>query len=104
MILLVLSTFPDEDTAAQITRTLVEEKLVACGNIVPGVRSLYAWEGRVEDSAEVLVLFKTSGPVYAKLEKRLLKLHPYETPEIIAFEAGAASSAYSLWVSGVTGK
>jgi periplasmic divalent cation tolerance protein len=100
MVLLVLCTFPDADVAASVTRTLVEEKLVACGNIVPGVRSIYAWEGKVEDAAEVLVLFKTAGPCYAKLERRLLKLHPYDTPEIVALEAGAASKGYAAWVAG----
>ena len=99
MVLLVLCTFPDADTAASVTRTLVEEKLVACGNIIPGVRSIYAWEGKMEDTAEVLVLFKTASTAYARLEKRLLKLHPYDTPEILAFEAGAAAKAYAAWVA-----
>lgn len=103
MVLLVLCTFPDAGTAAAVTNTLVEEKLAACGNILPGIRSIYAWEGKIEDAAEVLVLFKTTGPAYAKLEKRLLKLHPYDTPEIVAFEAGAASKAYAAWVAGVVG-
>lgn len=99
MVLLVLCTFPDADTAADVARKLVEEKLVACGTIVPGVRSIYVWQGRMEDAGEVLVLFKTDAPAYAKLEKRLLKLHPYETPEILAFEAGAAAKAYAAWVA-----
>ena len=100
MVLLVFCTFPDAGVAASVTRTLVEEKFVACGNIIPGVRSIYAWKGKIEDASEVLVVFKTTGPVYAKLEKRLLKLHPYETPEIVALEAGAASKAYAAWVEG----
>ncbi len=99
MLLLVLCTFPDAETAASVTRTLVEEKLVACGNIVSGVRSIYSWEGKVEDAAEVLVLFKTAPSAYARLEKRLLKLHPYDTPEILAFEAGGAAKAYAAWVA-----
>lgn len=99
MVLLVLCTFPDADTAASVTRTLVEEKLVACGNILPGLRSIYAWNGKIEDTAEVLVLFKTRSSAYARLEKRLLKLHPYDTPEVLAFEAGAASKAYAAWVA-----
>ena len=98
MVLLVFCTFPEAEAAAAVTRTLVEEKLVACGNIVPGVRSIYAWEGKIEDASEVLVVFKTTGPVYAKLEKRLLKLHPYDNPEIVALEAGAAAKAYTAWV------
>lgn len=103
MVLLVFCTLPDEETAARIVRTLVEEKLAACGNIIPGVRSIYAWEGRMEEAAEVLVVCKTTGPAYAKLEKRLLKLHPYETPEILALEAGAAARAYAAWVEGAVG-
>lgn len=99
MVLLVLCTFPDADTAAAVIRTLVEEKLAACGNILPGVRSIFAWEGQVEDNPEVLVLLKTRSPAYARLEKRLLKLHPYDTPEILAFEAGAAAKGYAAWVA-----
>ena len=96
--LLVLSSFPDAETAAQIVKTLVDEKIVACGTILPGARSIYAWDGKVEDNAEVLVLFKTAAPCYAKLEKRLLKLHPYEIPMIIAFEAGAVAKNYPAWI------
>ncbi len=103
MVLIVLCTFPDADTAASVTRTLVEEKLVACGNILTGVRSIYRWDGKIEDAAEALVVFKTSSPAYARLEKRLRRLHPHETPEILAFEAGAASKSYAAWVAGVVG-
>lgn len=99
MVLLVFCTFPDADTAAAVTKTLVGEKLVACGTILPGARSIYAWEGKLEDTPEALVLFKTAGPVYARLEKRLRKLHPYDTPEIVALEADAASQAYAAWVA-----
>ena len=99
MVLLVFCTFPDADTAAAVTKTLVGEKLIACGTILPGARSIYEWEGKMEDAPEVLVLFKTAGPAYAKLEKRLLKLHPYDMPEIVALEAGAASKAYAAWVA-----
>ena len=99
MVLLVFCTFPDADTAAAVTKTLVGEKLVACGTILPGARSIYEWEGKLEDASEVLVLFKTAGPAYAKLEKRLLKLHPYDMPEILAVEAGGVSKAYAAWVA-----
>jgi periplasmic divalent cation tolerance protein len=82
-----------------VTKTLVGEKLIACGTILPGARSIYEWEGKMEDASEVLVLFKTASPAYAKLERRLLKLHPYDMPEIVALEAGAASKAYAAWVA-----
>ena len=99
MVLLVFCTFPDADTAAAVTKTLVGEKLAACGTILPGARSIYEWEGKMEDASEVIVLFKTASPAYAKLEKRLLKLHPYDMPEIVALEAGAASKGYAAWVA-----
>jgi periplasmic divalent cation tolerance protein len=99
MVLLVFCTFPDADTAAAVTKTLVGEKLIACGTILLGARSIYEWEGKMEDASEVLVLFKTASPAYAKLERRLLKLHPYDMPEIVALEAGAASKGYSAWVA-----
>jgi len=102
MVLLVFCTFPDEESAAGAIRTLVGEKLVACGTILPRARSIYIWEGRLEESVEAMVLFKTAGTSYAKLEKRLLKLHPYKTPEIVAVEAGGVSKAYAAWVAAAT--
>lgn len=98
--LLVLTSFPDADKAASAARLLVEEKLAACGTIVPGARSIYAWEGSVADETEVLLLLKTEAPLYAKLEKRLVKLHPYEIPEILAWEPGAVHRPYAAWVAG----
>ena len=102
MLLLVISTFPDAESAAAAVRALVEEKLAACGTILPGARSIYAWEGKIEDASEVLVLLKTRAPLYAKLEKRLAKLHPYEVPEIVAWEPGAAAKPYADWVAAAT--
>lgn len=102
MVLLVFCNFPDERAAHAATTCLVEERLVACGTILPGVRSVYVWEGKMEDAAEVMVIFKTTGPVYAKLEKRLRTLHPYKNPEIVAIEAGAASRPYAAWVAAAT--
>jgi periplasmic divalent cation tolerance protein len=98
--LLVLTSFADEATAAASARTLVEEKLAACGTLVSGARSIYAWEGKIEDASEVLLLLKTESSLYAKLEKRLVKLHPYDVPEIIAWEPGAAHRPYAVWVAG----
>ncbi len=102
MVLLVFCSFPDEATAAAATTTLLAEKLVACGTILPGARSIYFWAGKLEDLAEVTVIFKTTGPAYAKLEKRLHKLHPHDNPEIVAIEAGAASRSYAAWVAAAT--
>lgn len=97
--LLVLTSFPENEIAAAAVRTLVEERLVACGTLLAGARSIYAWQGKVEDAPEVVVLLKTESSLYAKLEKRLAKLHPYEVPEIVAWEAGAVHRSYAEWVA-----
>ena len=102
MVLFVFCTFPDEASAAAATTILVGERLVACGTILPGARSIYVWDEKMEDLAEVMVIFKTMGPAYAPLEKRLRKLHPYKNPEIVAIEAGAASRPYAAWVAAAT--
>lgn len=97
--LLVLTSFPDAEVAANSVRTLVEEKLAACGTILPGARSIYAWQGNIEDATEAVVMLKTESSLYAKLEKRLAKLHPYEVPEIVAWEPGAVHRPYAAWVA-----
>ena len=80
-VLTVFTTWPDLETARTAASTLVGEKLAACGNIVPGVESIYRWEGKVETGAEVLVIFKTTAGSYPALEARVRALHPYEVPE-----------------------
>jgi len=97
MIKVVLTTFPDGDAAAFAAKALVGERLAACGTIIPGARSLYRWKGAIEEGEEVVVLFKTTADAYTMLEERLRSLHPYETPEILAFDA-AACRGYADWV------
>ena len=79
MVLLVFCSFPDEKVAHAATAGLVEERLVACGTILPGARSIYVWEGKMEDVAEVMVIFKTTGPAYAKLESACVGCTPTKT-------------------------
>jgi periplasmic divalent cation tolerance protein len=94
---LMLSTFPDGPTAHRIVQTLVEERIVACGNIIPGLTSIYRWQGAIETAAEVLVLFKTAtAPDVAMAH--LKELHPYEVPEIIVLPVTTALPAYLAWV------
>src|SRR5262249_40521623 len=78
----VLSTFPDADTAARVARTLVDEQLAACVNLLPTVRSIYRWEGKVCDEAETLAVIKTTAERYAALAARIAELHPYQVPEV----------------------
>jgi periplasmic divalent cation tolerance protein len=98
MILFVVTTLPDESTAASIIRKLVEKKSAACGTIIPGARSIYRWKDAIEDSAEVVVVFKIPKAAATDFESELRSLHPYETPEVTAFEAAQAFQAYSAWV------
>jgi periplasmic divalent cation tolerance protein len=98
VIAFVISTFPDEETAASIVRDLIVKKLAACGTIIPKVRSIYCWKNEICDSQEALVLFKIAHRSIGEFEIALKKAHPYEVPEIVAFEATATSEAYAKWV------
>ena len=103
-LVLVLSTWPDVERARAAARTLVEEQLAACVNLVPGVESIYRWQGSVETASEVMMLAKTVSPLYPQLERRLKELHPYEVPEILAFNASDGLGAYVGWVQECCGK
>jgi len=96
--LVVLVTFPDAEAARRIVTTLVEERLAACGNLVPGVESIYRWQGTVETASEILVILKTEINRYAALETRLKELHPYEVPECLALSVAAGSLPYLHWL------
>ncbi len=97
--LLVFVTAPDTETAAQLGRTLVEERLAACANILPGLRSIYRWQGAVHDDGEVLMLIKTTDAAQARLTQRILALHPYDTPEVIAVPIVAGADANLRWLA-----
>lgn len=94
----VLTTCGDHDTARRIAASLVEEGLAACVNILPGVWSVYMWEGAATQDEELLLLIKTDASRYAGLERRLLDLHPYELPEIIALPVAGGLEGYLNWV------
>jgi periplasmic divalent cation tolerance protein len=98
-VLLALCTTPDEETAARLARALVEERLAACVSRIAGVRSTYRWDGDIHDGAEVLLLIKTTRERFDALKSRLPGLHPYDTPELIAFEAADGLAAYLGWVA-----
>lgn len=97
-VLVVLTTWPDAEKARAAARVLVEEKLAACANLVPGVESIYRWEGKVETSSEVLVVLKTTIARYQMLETRILELHSYEVPEIVCLRATDGLPRYLRWV------
>ena len=101
-VILVFCTFPDAELARQIGTSLVNSKLAACVSLVPGLESIYHWQGKVETSQEVLALFKTTTSFYPELEQRLIELHPYDVPEILAVSPKAVSPAYAQWVGDST--
>jgi len=91
-------TMPDKERAASLARALVDEGLAACVNIVPGVKSIYQWEGRLQEDEEVLCLIKTRPAVFDRARDRILQLHPYEVPEILAIAVADGSPAYLDWL------
>ena len=100
--LLVFCTCPDTATADRIAEALVTERLAACVNQIPGIRSVYLWQGKIERDAEVLLMIKTTDRRFAALETRITRLHPYEVPEIIAAPVTRGLPAYLEWVSTCT--
>ncbi len=98
-VLLLLSTWPDAESAHTAARTLVEEQLIACANLLPGIESIYRWQGKVERSNEVFMLIKTTENRYAAVAKRVVELHTYEVPELIALPIRAGLPDYLRWVA-----
>ena len=78
---------------------LVEKQVAACVNLVPGVRSIFRWEGKIDEEAEVLAVIKTTRGGYAALESAILELHPYDTPEVLAIPVEAGTAGYLKWVT-----
>jgi periplasmic divalent cation tolerance protein len=95
---LVLSTVAQAEDAERIARALVERRLAACVNVVPGLTSFYRWKGAVQRDEERLLLIKARRDGYAALEQALRELHPYELPEVVALPIDAGSAAYLAWL------
>lgn len=91
-------TCPDATVARQIAEDLVGAQVAACVNIVPGVTSVYRWQGRIEADAEVLLIIKTDAERYPSLEARVRQQHPYELPELIAVPVATGSAPYLEWL------
>lgn len=102
--LLVLTNLPDLAGAQMLARKLVEQRLVACANILPAVKSLYCWQGKIEEADEVSLFLKTTEARYAELEAALQAAHPYALPEIIALPIVAGLPAYLAWMAAETKK
>ena len=97
-VLLALTTCPNPESAELIANTLVIEGLAACVTQVPGVLSTYIWQGQLQHEREIQLVIKTTQPQWATLAERLVSLHPYEVPELIAIPVCAGSQSYLDWV------
>lgn len=98
MVRLVLTTVSSREEAERIAHSLVEERLAACVNIIPGLTSIYRWQGAVESASELLLLIKTSAAHIDRLQAALLRLHSYELPEFLVLPIDAASQPYLDWL------
>lgn len=97
-IMLVFCTFPDLEKAREVAGEIISDGLAACVNILPGVESIYTWEGKVQRDSEVLAIFKVATAGFEKLEQAILSKHPYEAPEIVGIVADRVERTYLSWV------
>ena len=100
--ILVYMTVPDHETATRIGGAVLEQRLAACVNILPQVRSMYWWEGEIRDEAEVVVLAKTTACLFEPLRTCVLEMHPYEVPCIVALALDHGHEPFLRWIDGQT--
>lgn len=96
--IIALNTCPDEQTASNIASKLVENRLAACVNIIPAIKSVYRWQGKTEQDNEVLLIIKTRKDVFSRLETLIRENHPYELPEIVAVPIDTGLKEYLIWM------
>ncbi|HNZ60918.1 MAG TPA: divalent-cation tolerance protein CutA [Methanofastidiosum sp.] len=102
MALLIISTVPNEDVARNLSKILLEKRVATCVNIISKVKSNYWWNGSIESSDEIILLIKTTEDKYSQLEDLIRKNHPYEIPEIIAFDIKKGFNKYLNWIEDET--
>ncbi|MHB1846417.1 MAG: divalent-cation tolerance protein CutA [Deltaproteobacteria bacterium] len=95
---MVLATAPDVRSARRIARALIDDRLCACVNIIPAVRSIYRWKGVIHEDGELLLVIKTSRARLSALERRLSALHPYDVPEVLALPVEQGHGPYLDWL------
>ncbi len=97
--IIVLTTVASEDEAVRLVRTLLDRRLVACGTLLPGARSMYRWQGKVADEREVVVMLKTRSARLESLQNAFGDLHPYKVPELLALPVSAGLEKYLEWIN-----
>ena len=96
--LIVLMTASNREEAVKIVRTLLEEKLIACANIIESVSSFFWWQGKIEEEKEVLAIMKSSEDLFKRLSERVTELHSYDVPEVLALPIVDGSQSYLDWL------
>lgn len=99
---IILTTVPSRDSASHIAKALVEKKIAACVSIIPQIKSVFRWDGKVQEEEELLLLIKTTEERYQQLEEEIRSLHPYTCPEILALATTAGFADYCAWVRAET--
>jgi periplasmic divalent cation tolerance protein len=97
--IVVLCTCASEQEALQLANTLVEKRLAACVNVLSPIRSVYRWQGKIEDASEYLLLIKSTGERFPALRDAIVQLHSYDTPEILAISVAAGAERYLAWIA-----
>jgi len=94
----IYCTYPNEDEAGRISHALIEARLVACANIMPGGRSMHWWDGAIQDEPEVYVLYKTRKALFTAVQEKITALHPYKVPCIVSRGIDELNEAYAAWL------
>ena len=97
--IVVLSTVSNPEEGEKLIRELLDRRLIACGTMLPGARSLYRWEGRVADETETVLLLKTRSAMLHALEDAFGDLHPYKVPELLALSVSSGLEKYVAWIN-----
>jgi periplasmic divalent cation tolerance protein len=100
--IVVLTTVSSDDEAVRLVRTLLDRRLIACGTLLPGARSIYRWQGKIADEREVLLLLKTRSARLEPLQEAFKELHPYKVPELLALSVDTGLEKYIEWINGET--
>ena len=100
--IVVMTTLSSADEAVKLVRELLERRLIACGTLFPGARSLYRWQGKVADEREVVVMLKTRSARLDSLREAFSELHPYKVPELLGLPVEAGLEKYLEWINGET--
>ena len=100
--IVVLTTVSNDDEAVKFVRSLLDRRLIACGTLVPGARSLYRWQGKIADEREVLLLLKTRSARVQPLQDAFNELHPYKLPEFLVLSVDTGLEKYLEWINGET--